>query len=102
MASKIGPRPGRPRSRCRLELVGNRSGQTVFRSAAPAASATASATAWPPLAARGLIGANLLSGLLLGFVLVGFAFLSVRNRVSRHRGHAAVVTRGATFAGLAG
>src|SRR5487761_2619160 len=55
------------RRRCRPEFVHNRSGQTVLRPAPPAASAATSATAGPPLALCGLIGANH-AGLLLAFV----------------------------------
>src|SRR5580704_5142950 len=55
---EIGSRAGSLRRRCRPEFVHNRSGQTVLRSAAPAASATTSATAGPPLATCRLIGAN--------------------------------------------
>ena len=61
------------RGRRRRQLVHDRAGQTFFATA-PAAPATTSATAWPPLAACRLIGANR-AGLLFGFILVGFVFV---------------------------
>src|SRR5258708_36508675 len=70
----MGPRVGCFRGGCRPDFVQNRSGQAVLEPAAPAASATTSAPAGPPLAAGRLIGANH-TGLLVGFVLVGFAFI---------------------------
>src|ERR1700687_5794938 len=63
------------RNRCRPGSFRDRSGQTVPRAATPAASATTSATAGPPLAACRLIGASH-SGLLVGFVLLGFTFVA--------------------------
>src|ERR1700687_4725676 len=72
---EVGNRAGCFRNRCRPEFVRDRSGQTVLRAATPAASATTSATAGPPLAACRLIGASH-SGLLVGFVLLGFTFVA--------------------------
>ena len=57
-AVEIGDRTGGFRSRCRPEFVRDRSGETVFRSAAPAASAATSTTARPPFAAGRLIAAR--------------------------------------------
>src|SRR5258708_5227571 len=55
---EIGNRARGFRSWCRGEFVRDRSGEAVLGAAAPAASATTSATAGTPLAAPRLTGAN--------------------------------------------
>src|SRR5258708_18298920 len=71
---EIGNRARGFRSWRRGEFVRDRSGEAVLGAAAPAASATTSATAGTPLSALRLIGANL-ARLFVGFVLVGFALI---------------------------
>src|SRR5258708_19998915 len=92
-------------SRWGPEFVHNRSGEAVLQPAAPAASATTSAPAGPRLAACRLIGANR-SGLLVGFVFVGFAFIrngaGNRGRVRHNARNLVLVTREPAFADLAG
>src|SRR5882757_6147029 len=75
-AVEIGDRIGCLGSRHRSEFVGDRSGETIFRSVAtPAASAATSATPWATLAVRSLIGmccARLsVAFLVFGLALVG-------------------------------
>src|SRR5882757_8215908 len=102
---EIGNRIGRFRDRDRPQFVRNRSGQTVFRSAAPAATATTSATAWPSLAAWPLIGANH-AGLLLAFVLVGFGLVAGHAGdpcgLRHHARNFALLARGPAVTRLAG
>ena len=102
---EIGDRAGCFRNGCRSEFVRDRSGQTILRSAAPPPSAATSATAGSPLAAGRLIGTNR-AGLILGFFLVGFAFVGDRVRRGNHVRHnvrgLGVIARGSAFARLAG
>jgi len=77
-AVEIGDRTDCFRRRRRSEFVGDRSGETVFRSvAAPAASAATSATPGAPLAILSLIGARD-AGLFVAFLVVGFAIVGNR------------------------
>src|SRR3984885_11615003 len=87
----------------RPEFVGDRSGKTVFGSATPAASTTASTAPRPPFA-RSIIGTRLIR-LFAGFVVVSFPFAFVGDfSIGRNacvRRESAILTRHSAFARLA-
>src|SRR5277367_5810588 len=98
---EVGDRACRLRHWNRPELVGDRSGKTVFGSATPAASAAASTAPRPPLA-RSIIGTRLVR-LFAGFVFIGFAFVG-DFRIGRNacvRRERAILARRSAFARVA-
>src|SRR5206468_470442 len=102
-AVEIGNRGGHFGSWRRPELVCDRSGKALFQlGTTPAASAATSATARAPLATGGLIAAGH-AGLLVAFVLVGFAVLGGRafDGLAHNAHHVTVLARGGAVTRLA-